>query len=67
MSHPGNTLIAQREDAGGAMMELREIQHQRSLVHTGPGTKLLIRGFKAHHADQTQNSDLSRNHARYSG
>ena len=49
------------------MMELREIQHQRSLVHTGSGTKLLIRGFKAHHADQTQNSDLSRNHARYSG
>ena len=47
-----------------AMMELREeYQHQRSLVHSRSGTNLLIRGFKIRYADETQNSDLPRNHA----
>ena len=45
-------------------MELhRKTLHQRAFMHTRSGTKLLIRGFKIHDADQNQNSDLSRNDA----
>jgi hypothetical protein len=49
-----------------ALMELLEnVEHQRSLVHSRSGTNLVIRGFKLHHADQSQNPDLSRDHAHH--
>jgi hypothetical protein len=42
-------------------MELLEnVEHQRC-----SGTNLVIRGFKLHHADQSQNPDLSRDHAHH--